>query len=117
MEKLQVGTLISDNDKLGVITKIIEVGTLDVEVDIINWRANYEIHYVDGIVAILGCKTVDRLVKEKKINIIYRPTTPLPHSPRDLLDEYVSTSESEQQQKKNRRTNCGEKQAQHKQKE
>jgi len=80
MQKLKVGTLISDNNKLGVVTKIIEIGTLDVEIDIINWRANYEIHYIDGIVAILGCKTVARLIKEKKIKVIYQPTTPLPHS-------------------------------------
>lgn len=117
MEKLTVGTLIEDNDKVGVVTKVIEMGRLDTENQLIKWRANYEIHYVDGIMAIIACTTIERLVREDKIKIIYRPTTPLPHSPRDLLDEYVSTSESDQQQKKNRRTNCGEKQAQHKQKE
>ena len=108
MEKLQVGTLISDNDKLGVITKIIEIGTLDVEIDIINWRANYEIHSVDGIVAILGCKTVDRLVKEKKINIIYRPTTPLPHSSSEqLIRDVMQMQEAELPN--NRRNKCGSK--------
>ena len=108
MEKLQVGTLISDNDKLGVITKIIEIGTLDVEIDIINWRANYEIHYVDGIVAILGCKTVDRLVKEKKINIVYRPTTPLPHSSSEQLMREVMHLREESKPKKERKK-CGSK--------
>jgi len=108
MEKLQVGTLISDNDKLGVITKIIEIGTLDVEIDIINWRANYEIHYIDGIVAILGCKTVDRLIKEKKINIVYRPTTPLPHSSSEqLMREVMQLQEGTKPKKE--RNKCGSK--------
>ncbi len=106
MKKLQVGTLISDNDKLGVITKIIEIGTLDVEVDIINWRANYEIHYVDGIVAILGCKTVERLIKEQKINVIYRPTTPLPHSSSEKLIRDVMQMQKEEAPD-NRRNRCG----------
>lgn len=108
MQKLEVGTLISDNDKLGVVTKIIEIGTLDVEIDIINWRANYEIHYVDGIVAILGCKTVDRLIKEEKINIIYRPTTPLPHSSSKQLVRDVIQLQEENKQNKGR-TKCGSK--------
>ena len=62
MQKLKVGTLISDNDKLGVITKIIEMGTLDVEVDIINWRANYEIHYIDEVYTTQD-KDFDGLIK------------------------------------------------------
>ena len=85
MQKLKIGTLINDNDKLGVVTKVIEMGTLDVAIDIINWRANYEIHYIDGIVSILGCKTVERLIEEGKIQIIFTPTTPLPPSPFGLL--------------------------------
>ena len=117
MEKLRIGTLIEDNDKVGVITKVIEMGHLDTENQLIKWRANYEIHYVDGIVAIIACTTIERLINEGRIMIIYRPTAPLPHSPRDLLDEYMSESEREQQQKKNRRTNCGEKQSQHKKEE
>tara|TARA_B100001093_G_scaffold514214_1_gene587754 strand:+ start:948 stop:1295 length:348 start_codon:yes stop_codon:yes gene_type:complete len=106
MEKLKVGTLINDNDKLGVITKIIEVGTLDVEVDIINWRANYEVHYTDGVVAVLGCKTVERLVKEEKIKIVYRPTTPLPHSSSEQLVRDVIQLQEKDNPKK-RRSKCG----------
>lgn len=106
MRKLKVGTLINDNDKLGVITKIIEMGTLDVEVDIINWRANYEIHYIDGMVSILGCATVERLVKEGKIKIISSPTTPLPYSSSEkLIREVMQMQEDEV--KNNRRTKCG----------
>ena len=80
MQKLKVGTLIRDNSKLGIITKVIDVGTLNTKVDLIKWRANYEIHYTDGVVSILGCTTVERLVKEEKIAILYTPTTPLPPS-------------------------------------
>ncbi len=108
MQKLKVGTLISDNDKLGVITKIIEMGTLDVEVDIINWRANYEIHYIDGMVSILGCATVERLVKEEKIKIISYPTTPLPHSSSEQLARNVMQLQEDKEQKKGR-SKCGSK--------
>ena len=109
MQKLEVGTLISDNDKLGVITKVIEMGTLDVEIDIINWRANYEIHYTDGMVSILGCATVDRLVKEKKIKIISKPTTPLPPSSlKSSLHDYAQMQEQlNRNTKNNKRHECG----------
>ena len=110
MQKLKIGTLINDNDKLGVVTKVIEMGTLDVAIDIINWRANYEVHYVDGIVSILGCKTVERLIKENKIQIVFTPTTPLPpsSSSSDILRESMHMCEQDQESaKKNRRTECG----------
>ena len=108
MKKLKVGTLINDNGKLGVITKIIEMGTLDVEVDIINWRANYEIHYTDGVIAVLGCKTVERLIKEEKIEIVYRPTTPLPHSSsKQLVRDVIHMQEAKSS--KRGRKKCGNK--------
>jgi len=81
MEKLKVGTLIEDNEKLGVITKVIEMGTLNVGSDIIKWRANYEIHYADGIISIIACATISRLIDEGKIKIISCPATPLPYYP------------------------------------
>lgn len=108
MKKLRIGTLISDNEKLGVITKVIEVGTLDVGIDLINWRANYEIHYTDGVVSILGCKTVDRLIQEGKIEIVYHPTTPLPpsSSSEDILRDYMQMHEKKEKNKKVRRKEC-----------
>ena len=112
MQKLKIGTLISDNDKLGVVTKVIEMGTLDVAVDIINWRANYEIHYIDGIVSILGCKTVERLIDEGKIKIVYTPPTPLPpsSSSEDMLREYMHMhKEDKQRNKEVRRKKCANK--------
>jgi hypothetical protein len=111
MKKLEVGTLIKDNDKIGVITKVIEVGTLDTDIDIINWRANYEVHYVDGIISILGCKTIDRLTEEGKIEIIFEPTTPLPpSSSKDILRECLDLHDKDEINKKDRRDKCGQKQ-------
>tara|TARA_R100000030_G_scaffold96215_1_gene84187 strand:- start:1342 stop:1698 length:357 start_codon:yes stop_codon:yes gene_type:complete len=112
MQRLKIGTLIDDNNKLGVITKVIEVGTLDAALDIIKWRANYEVHYIDGIVSVLGCKTVQRLIDEGKIKIIYSPTTPLPSSSssEDVLREYLHLHEKDNEsKKKNRRKKCGNK--------
>ena len=111
MKKLEVGTLIEDNDKIGVVTKVIEVGTLNTDVDLIKWRANYEIHYVDGIVSILGCKTMERLVEEGKICIIFCPTTPLPpSSSEDMLRECLDLHNMDKSKKKDRRAKCGQKQ-------
>jgi len=109
MQKLKIGTLISDNNKLGVITKVIEVGTLNTKVDLIKWRANYEIHYTDGVVSILGCTTMERLVKENKITIVFCPTTPLPpsSSSEDILRETMSMHDIKEKKKKDRRKSCG----------
>ena len=109
MQKLKIGTLISDNNKLGVITKVIEVGTLNTKVDLIRWRANYEIHYTDGVVSILGCTTMDRLIKEGKISIVFCPTTPLPpsSSSEDILRESMNMHDTKQKKKKDRRKACG----------
>ena len=109
MQKLKVGTLISDNNKLGVITKVIEVGTLNTMIDLIKWRANYEVHYTDGVVSILGCTTIDRLIKEGKIKIIYSPATPLPpsSSSEDILRESIHMHDIKQRKKKDRRKGCG----------
>jgi hypothetical protein len=81
MRKLPVGTLIEDNGKIGVVTKVIEMGTLNMANDIIKWRANYEVHYADSMVSIIACSTIERLLDEGKIVIISYPTTPLPHYP------------------------------------
>ena len=109
MKRLEIGTLISDNNKIGVVTKVLEMGTLDACLDIIKWRANYEIHYVDGVVSILGCVTVDRLVKEDRIQIIYVPTTPLPpsSSSEDILRKTRHLCDQEHEKsKESRRKEC-----------
>ena len=101
MQKLKVGTLIEDNGKLGVITKVIEMGTLNVDSDIIKWRANYEVHYADGIISIIACSTISRLINEGKIRIISYPTTPLPHYPTASYETRMRVSAREQSKKKN----------------
>ena len=53
MEKLEVGTLIEDIGKLGVISRVITSGTLQTNNDLIKWRNNYEIYYADGTIAIM----------------------------------------------------------------
>lgn len=70
MEKLRVGTLIVDNNKIGIITKVITSGTLKTDNDIINWRNNYEIFYEDGTFSVLGEATLHRLIQKGEVKII-----------------------------------------------
>jgi len=74
---LKVGTLIKDHDKIGIITKVVEVGQLDAKVPIISWRANYEITYTDGTTLLLSCRALDQMIANGVVKIYY-PTTPLP---------------------------------------
>lgn len=74
---LKVGTLIKDHDKIGVITKVVEVGQLDAKVPIISWRANYEITYTDGTTLLLSCKGLEDLIQKGVVEVYY-PTTTLP---------------------------------------
>ena len=70
MEKLKVGTLIEDMGKMGVISKVLTSGTLEVENDLIKWRNNYEIYYADGTVSILGESTLHRLIARGDVKIL-----------------------------------------------
>ena len=70
MEKLEVGTLIEDMGKMGVISRVITSGTLQTNNDIIKWRNNYEIYYADGTIAILGESTLHRLIQRGDIKLI-----------------------------------------------
>ena len=70
MEKLRVGTLLLDNNKIGVITKVITSGTLKTDNEIIKWRNNYEIYYDDGSFSIIGEGTLHRLIKKGEVKII-----------------------------------------------
>jgi len=86
---LKVGTLIKDHDKIGVISKVIEVGQLNAKVPIISWRANYEITYTNGDTLLLSCRALEQMVNNGVVEI-YHPTTPLlpsllvPPSPEDI---------------------------------
>ena len=70
---LKVGTLIKDHNKIGIITKVIEVGQLDAKVPIISWRANYEITYTDGTTLLVSCKALDAMIHNGVVEI-YCPT-------------------------------------------
>ena len=70
MEKLKVGTLIEDMGKMGVISKVLTSGTLEVDNDLIKWRNNYEIYYSDGTVSILGETTLHRLIEKGDIKVL-----------------------------------------------
>ena len=62
-DALKVGTLIKDHNKIGVITKVVEVGQLDTKVPIISWRANYEITYTNGTTLLLSCRALDQMIQ------------------------------------------------------
>jgi len=70
VEKLKVGTLIIDNDKVGVVTKIITSGTLSTGHDLIKWRNNYEVYYGDGSFSIIGEATLHRLIDRGEVKIL-----------------------------------------------
>jgi len=76
---LKVGTLIKDHDRIGVISKVIEVGQLNAKVPIISWRANYEITYTNGDTLLLSCRALEQMISNGVVEI-YHPTTPLPPS-------------------------------------
>jgi MOSC domain-containing protein YiiM len=70
VEKLEVGTLIEDMGKLGVISRVITSGTLQTNNDLIKWRNNYEIYYADGTIAIMGETTLHRLIKKGDVKLL-----------------------------------------------
>ena len=70
MERLEVGTLIEDMGKLGIISKVITSGTLKTDNDIIKWRNNYEIYYSDGTISVIGESTLHRLIKKGDVRIL-----------------------------------------------
>ncbi len=76
---LKVGTLIRDHNRIGIISKVVEVGQLDTKVPIISWRANYEITYTDGTTLLLSCKALENMTRNGVVEI-YCPTSPLPPS-------------------------------------
>jgi len=71
---LKVGTLIKDHGRIGVISKVIEVGQLDSKIPIISWRANYEITYTDGTTLLLSCKALEQMIANGVVEIYYPPS-------------------------------------------
>ena len=72
-EQLRIGTLLEDLGKIGLIVRIIQSGTLDIDLPLIKWRVNYEIYYQDGVVTVMAQTTLNRLVEEGKVKVISRP--------------------------------------------
>tara|TARA_E500000318_G_scaffold67984_4_gene62782 strand:+ start:9407 stop:9619 length:213 start_codon:yes stop_codon:yes gene_type:complete len=70
VEKIKVGTLLEDMGKLGVITRVITSGTLNVASDLIRWRNNYEVYYSDGTFSIIGEATFERLIESGDIKLL-----------------------------------------------
>ena len=70
MEEIKVGSLIKDMGKLGIVTRVIQSGSLNIENPIIKWRLNYEIYYSDGSIAILGGDTLHRLISRGDIELL-----------------------------------------------
>ena len=70
MEEIKVGSLILDMGKLGIITKIIQSGNLNIDNPIIKWRLNYEVYYSDGTVSIIGGETLLRLMNKGDIKLL-----------------------------------------------
>lgn len=66
----EVGTLIEDTGKIGIITKTLASGALKTNVSVIKWRSNYEITYNDGDVQIIAEKTFIKLVQSGTIKIL-----------------------------------------------
>tara|TARA_Y100000310_G_scaffold322737_1_gene382134 strand:+ start:142 stop:363 length:222 start_codon:yes stop_codon:yes gene_type:complete len=73
MQALEVGTLIEDMGKIGIIVRIIQSGTMDIELPLIKWRVNYELFYQDGMITIMAEKTMERLIEDHRIKIIAPP--------------------------------------------
>lgn len=70
MERLELGTLIVDNGKIGIVTKILTSGTLNTDHDLIKWRNNYEVYYSDGSFSIIGEATLHRLIEKGEVKIL-----------------------------------------------
>ena len=70
MERLELGTLIVDNGKIGIVTKILTSGTLNKDHDLIRWRNNYEVYYSDGSFSIIGEATIHRLIERGEVKIL-----------------------------------------------
>tara|TARA_R100000152_G_C6753223_1_gene176980 strand:+ start:887 stop:1120 length:234 start_codon:yes stop_codon:yes gene_type:complete len=68
--KYDVGTLIEDMGKIGVISKVIQSGALKTEFAAIKWRLNYEICYIDGDVQVVGESTFIKLIDKGVIKVI-----------------------------------------------
>lgn len=68
--RYEVGTLLKDMGKIGVISKVIQSGALKTDVTAIKWRLNYEVCYIDGDVQVVGEYTLVKLIDKGIIEIL-----------------------------------------------
>ena len=71
--RFEVGTVIQDQGKVGVIKNIVEPNTNVTGNKLLDLRKNYEIYYYDGHIGYLGCKSLVRLVSAGHIKVLYDP--------------------------------------------
>ena len=88
---LKIGTLINDNGKMAVISRVIEVGELQPTLAYISWRANYEIRYFDGSKLIIGCRALEQMIKNGVVESYETTTTPPP--PSSSIEDHTRTTE------------------------
>ena len=70
MAKLELGSLILDNGKIGVVIRVLTSGTLSTSHDFIKWRNNYEIYYNDGTFSVIGEATLQNLIEKGEVKIL-----------------------------------------------
>jgi len=67
--KIEIGTIIRDNGKIGIVTSIMKNGVWKDDTPL-KFTKTFEIKYSDGIVAILTESSLFRLIKKGKIEIV-----------------------------------------------
>ena len=70
MERIKIGTLVVDMNKIGIVVNIIKAGTMDIDLPLIKWRKNFVIYYQDGTELTMGDRTVQRLLDEGRMIIL-----------------------------------------------
>jgi hypothetical protein len=68
-QKIKIGTMILDDNKLGIIINEIKSGTWTEE-PLFNWTTSFEIKYADGDVCIMTEESLKRLIRRGKIVVL-----------------------------------------------
>jgi len=68
-ENLEVGTIIIDNGKIGIIISVVDNGKWE-EYGPFSLQRSYEIRYFDGQITMMGEKTLLKLIDLGKVEVI-----------------------------------------------
>ena len=68
-QKLEVGTIIVDNGKIGIIISVVDNGKWE-EYGPFSLQRSYEIRYFDGQITMMGEKTLLKLINLGKVEVI-----------------------------------------------